>query len=592
MGPVPCPKADASAQDLKTEEAQFAPQEGETRGQLAWKKVTLDTTWLDFGRLLGKHPDSAAFAFTRIYAPVAETLRMNLTFVGEVRAAVNGKASSQMGVRFKLDLQKGWNRLLLKVTPGETANGTEWIVAPVLHGWGNSTYRTRNIAWRTPLPGAWPGFYGGGMGVASPLIVGDRLYVTTEPSDLVCLNKTDGRVLWLRRSSYYEAADEQQRARPAYKEAAKVADKIDALNAAFVAGKATAEQLQDKGQLEKDLHKKMKRVDAEKYAIETAPDIGYSGFTPASDGRFIYTWYGNGVSACYDLDGNRRWIRTDRFPAVEHGFSSSPLLVDEKFVVFMRDLLALDAVTGRLAWQVPVADHEGLNPAGFFHGSPTATSIGGVRIIVLPNGTLLRAGDGKVLYECRAIGMPSVASPVVEGDTILQVSSSMKLFLHRLPAKLAEPLRLEPRIVDVDTPKFLKHYMPWYLASPVVHEGLAYLLNNAGVLTVVDVAAGRVVYQKLLDLDALQAHNEGPSRGIGVSPALAGKHLYFWGNNGAALVIEPGRVYRQFAKNKIENVVLVGHWSERQERFVANPVFEGKRLYLRGEDGLYAIGPL
>jgi hypothetical protein len=186
-----------------------------------------------------------------------------------------------------------------------------------------------------------------------------------------------------------------------------VADKIDALNAAFVAGKATAEQLQDKGQLEKDLHKKMKRVDAEKYAIETAPDIGYSGFTPASDGRFIYTWYGNGVSACYDLDGNRRWIRTDRFPAVEHGFSSSPLLVDEKFVVFMRDLLALDAVTGRLAWQVPVADHEGLNPAGFFHGSPTATSIGGVRIIVLPNGTLLRAGDGKVLYECRRRHNPS-----------------------------------------------------------------------------------------------------------------------------------------------------------------------------------------
>jgi len=104
------------------------------------------------------------------------------------------------------------------------------------------------------------------------------------------------------------------------------------------------------------------------------------------------------------------------------------------------------------------------------------------------------------------------------------------------------------------------------------------------------VEAGKIVYQKLLDLDPLQAHNEGPARGIGVSLALAGKHLYCFGNNGAALVLEPGRVYRQIAKNKIENVVMAGHWAERQERFVASPVFDGNRLYLRGEGTLYAIG--
>ena len=56
-------------------------------------------------------------------------------------------------------------------------------------------------------------------------------------------------------------------------------------------------------------------------------------------------------------------------------------------------------------------------------------------------------------------------------------------------------------------------------------------------------------------------------------------------------MIVPGRVYRQIAKNKIESVVMLGHWAERQERFMANPVFDGKRLYLRGEGHLYAIGP-
>jgi hypothetical protein len=116
-------------------------------------------------------------------------------------------------------------------------------------------------------------------------------------------------------------------------------------------------------------------------------------------------------------------------------------------------------------------------------------------------------------------------------------------------------------------------------------------VNNSGVLTVVDVEKGEIVYQKILDLDPFQQHNEGPARGVGVSPALAGKHLYVFGNSGAALVLEPGRVYRQVAKNKIESVVMTGHWAERQERFVANPVFDGKRLYIRGEGHLYAIGP-
>jgi len=145
--------------------------------------------------------------------------------------------------------------------------------------------------------------------------------------------------------------------------------------------------------------------------------------------------------------------------------------------------------------------------------------------------------------------------------------------------------------VDVKIPSFPKFYLPWYLGSPVVHEGLAYLVNNSGVLTLVDAAEGRIMYQKMLDLDYYQAPNEGAARGVGIGPALAGKRLYFLGNSGAALVLEPGRTYKQIAKNKIESVVMTGHWAERQERFVANPVFDGQRLYIRGEGNLYAIGP-
>ncbi|MCY2994257.1 MAG: PQQ-binding-like beta-propeller repeat protein [Planctomycetota bacterium] len=588
LGPVPKPESGGIEKDTLPEEGQFTPHEGQTTGSWVWRKVTLDTAYLDFATLIGKPGEVVAYACSHLYTPTGGVFRVNVTCPGGVRVWVNGKPSQPFGTRFRLNLERGWNRLLLKVTPGDT----DWYVVPVLHGWAPAEYQDQHIAWQTPLPGVMPAFYGGGQGVGAPVIVRDKLYLLSEPNDLVCINKADGRVLWVRHSSYFEAATDEEKTHSAYPETAVLAAKIEVINASFVAGQATPEQLQEKAQLEKDLQKQMKRIAAAKYTVGAVPDVGFSGFTPATDGQFIYTWFGNGVSACYDLDGHRRWLRVDRRPAVEHGFSSSPLLVEGKFVVFERDLLAFDAATGQLAWEIPLVSHEGLNPGGFFHGSPVATAIGGISVIVLGNDTLVRASDGKVLYTNSDAGNQSVASPVVERNRLFLVATlRMELVLHTLPDQITEPLQLPVQQLPLDTSAFPKHYLPWHLCSPLVHDGLAYLVNNAGVLTVVEIPAGRVVYQKLLDLDVCQAHNEGAARGIGVSPALAGGHIYLLGNNGAALVIEPGRVYRQVAKNKIEHVVMAGHWSERQERFMANPVFEGRRLYLRGEGNLYAIGP-
>jgi outer membrane protein assembly factor BamB len=588
LGPVPMPEDGTVKQDALPNEAQLAPDEGRKTGPCTWKRVTVDTAYLDFTALLGKARDSVAYACTHVYSETGGPFRVNLTCPGPSRAYVNGKAAPPFGTRLNLGLAKGWNRILLKVAPGEE----DWFAAPVFHACGTPQYEEAGLAWRTPLPGVMPAFYGGGTGAGAPVIVGDRLYLLSEPHDLVCVNKADGKVLWVRRQSYFEAATDAERKHPAWKDAEAVVARIDALTAAFVAGTATAAQLQQKADLEKELQKAMERVDPEKYKREPIPDVGFSGYTPSTDGRYIYTWSGSGVAACYDLDGNRRWIRLDRLAAVEHGFSSSPLLVDGKLVAFMRDLLAFDAATGRLAWQIPMADRGGLNPGNFFHASPIAAAIGGTPVIVLGNGSLVRAADGKVLCASPKTVRQSVASPVVDGGTLYVLSSgSMQLFIHPLPDALAHPLKLAERAVDVKTAPFPKYYLPWHLSSPVIHDGLAYLVNNTGVLTVVDTEAGQVLYRKLLDLDICQSANEGAARGIGASPALAGKRLYVLGNNGAALVLEPGRTYKQIAKNKIESIVMTGHWAERQERFVANPVFDGPRLYIRGEGNLYAIGP-
>jgi hypothetical protein len=98
----------------------------------------------------------------------------------------------------------------------------------------------------------------------------------------------------------------------------------------------------------------------------------------------------------------------------------------------------------------------------------------------------------------------------------------------------------------------------------------------------------QVVYEQLLDLDQFQTAHEGPGRGIGISPALAGGRIYLLGDTGSTLVIKPGRRYEQLAKNKIESV-FYRYWALRHERFIAAPAFAGQRMFVRGERHLYCL---
>jgi hypothetical protein len=88
-------------------------------------------------------------------------------------------------------------------------------------------------------------------------------------------------------------------------------------------------------------------------------------------------------------------------------------------------------------------------------------------------------------------------------------------------------------------------------------------------------------------------HNLPPARGgAGSSITLAGNYIYVFGNAGTCLVLEPGRAYKEIARNRIENGLVrsPGYSYEHQETLASCPVFEGKRMYLAAESTLYCIG--
>ncbi|HLF91967.1 MAG TPA: hypothetical protein VJB14_00765, partial [Planctomycetota bacterium] len=287
-------------------EADLCPAEGEG----SWKKVRLETAWMDFNTLIGKPDKSIACAATNVHSETGGKFRVNATQLAGFRILVNGKPPVGGNGRYSVDLLKGWNRILVKATPREA----DWACSITFHARAPAEYENANIAWITPLPGGTGGFYGGGTGCGSPILVKDRIYLLSEPHDLICLNKADGRVLWVRTNSTFDAATEKDRKSPAYAEAESIARKLIGINASLAKGPLPKEALEEKVKLEAQLFAKMQEVDGERYRKPETPDVGFSGLTPATDGASIYLWLGTGVTACYDLDGNRRWIRVDNLP--------------------------------------------------------------------------------------------------------------------------------------------------------------------------------------------------------------------------------------------------------------------------------------
>src|SRR4051794_28196885 len=52
---------------------------------------------------------------------------------------------------------------------------------------------TKNVRWKTAIG---PNRY------SSPIVVGDRVFVTADPARLVCVNADDGRILWVKSNDF------------------------------------------------------------------------------------------------------------------------------------------------------------------------------------------------------------------------------------------------------------------------------------------------------------------------------------------------------------------------------------------------------
>jgi len=564
--------------------------------------------------------NQVAYAHTYIHSPEDAKVRLRIPFAGEAgKFYLNGRGAAlnrrDRGRGAIVALKKGWNRLLVKVSVGKATGpsgqnpwNSRWRVAAYLAPVEPIAYDTRNIAWMTKMTG---------RSMSAPIVVGDRIFVGSGISDLMCLRKTDGKVLWIRSSTPYDAMTAAQRsARPVVREkveplVAKLRGLnegiVEAINAAVSprglpsdAAARLDRKLRARSDAEREIHKAFAAMDRRKYPAMFRNEVSSSNATPCSDGTRVYWLCGGGmkgpgayVIACFDLAGRRIWSFHEALGAQEHGMHTSPILVDGMLICGInKTLLALDARTGKERWRQSVGKAW---KNVFCANSPVPARIGPDNV-VLCRESIHRVSDGSQVGRT-GIDVWGDFTPIVENGVLInpcQWQGWQKPVSFRAVRLAATGKKGRPKVVvavdgrESSMPVRGHSTAVYTVASPLCVDGVVYSVEMGGGLTAVDMAAGACLYR--LWLDGCNRYNRF-LYGVCASPTLAGKHIYVIDDAGYTHVLQPGRQFKEVTHNIIENVHLSGHGGNpcKQESFYTSPFFDGKSLYLRGEEYLYCI---
>jgi hypothetical protein len=248
--------------------------------------------------------------------------------------------------------------------------------------WGEG----QNVLWRTPLPN---------WGYSSPIVARERVFVTTEPGwkhdfpVLNCFDAGSGRLLWQREVNQLPATGlSAERQEEVLREYRDILAKWRKSYRLFHEWHSAADAEGKKQALEKMASLGLK-FDAERfqasYGVLRRADfpwkefcfreagfqsetwqhgcgysiscVGQSFPTPVTDGEHVYVATAFMGFACYDLDGNLKWLK---FSPGSYGgkwgvdyckFARSPLLHGNLLISDMADLVrAFDKRTGELLW--------------------------------------------------------------------------------------------------------------------------------------------------------------------------------------------------------------------------------------------------
>jgi len=345
---------------------------------------------------------------------------------------------------------------------------------------------TKNVAWRVEL---------GGYGSSSPIIVGDRVFVTSY-------------------GGYGLDAE-----RPG-----KQADLALRLHAYEL---ATGKEVWTR---------KVAPVLPEHGYDDFLPEHGYASGTPVSDGEAVFCYFGKSGLHAFSVEGKFLWSAITGSGTHRFGSGTSPLLFNDLVIVnaFVESgsIHAYNKRSGDNVWSTG-----GLSDAWC---TPVLVDVpGGKPEVVISNeGPLLGLDpeSGKKLWSCEGIDDYVCPSVVSHNGVVYALGGRRSV--------KAVAVRAGGRGEITKTHRLWKSKEGSKVPSPVYHEGHLYFVQHTGIAYCVEAATGKVIYKKRLE-------GLGSDNKTYASVHLAGKRLYAVTCYGGTFVLEAAPKFRQLAHNRL-----------------------------------------
>ena len=395
--------------------------------------------------------------------------------------------------------------------------------------------RMINVKWKIRIPG---------LGISSPVVWGDRLFITTAISEkddagfkpglygdvrpvndssvhewkVYCIDKNSGKIIWERTS--YKGIP----------------------------------------------------------SIKRHPKSTHANTSVATDGNHVVAFFGSEGLYCYDRNGNLKWQKNfgilksvwTVMKNAEWEFASSPIIHDGKVIV-QCDVLensflaSIDATTGKEIWRAERDEIPGWC-------TPNIYTYNGKKYVVV-NGYKHRGAyefdTGREVWRMSGGGDIQIPTPVI-GKDLIYFNSAHGKFSPIMAVKTDAKGDITLKEGETSN-EFVKWYLPRggsYMHTMLLYRDRLYNVNWNGVINCLDPLTGKEIYNAKL----------GKSDSFIGSPVAADGKIYIPGEEGTLYIIKDGDTFSLEAEIPLNDICMT------------SPAISEGMMFIRTQNYLIAVG--
>jgi outer membrane protein assembly factor BamB len=418
--------------------------------------------------------------------------------------------------------------------------------------------KTENVEWSQEIPG---------RGWSSPIVTGDKIYLTTVTTD----GKSKPPQIGTEYSNEY-VAELQKQGLPMDK----------------VIERVTARDIELPKEV--NLHYFVYCLDLKSGRVEWRKEFhaghppggrhrknSFTSESPVTDGKLVYVYVANLGLWAFDVNGKLVWTTPLEANPIylDFGTGSSPALARNLLVIVndnekQQYIAAFDKQTGKQVWRTnrdiggkeqPVQRSGWATPFVWRHSLRTEIVAVGPGVVVSYDLA------GKELWRMSGMAATPIPMPFAyDGLLFIDGGRGRPLFAIR-PGAAGD--------ISLGKDQTSNEYVVWsqprggtYLPTPVAYEGAVYSLTETGILSRFDARTGKLTYRTRIDPTATA---------FTTSPWAYNGKLFCLSEEGQTFVVEAGEQFRLLHVNDLDDMAQ------------ASPALVGERLLIRTEHRLYSI---